>query len=360
MCGFMPEHIIIMIAVTISATAAVVLYLSIRPRFGRLPQGRRKTRIEHSPNYKNGKFRNPEPTVMISGKKSTTSTILRYLFAKKPVNRRPKYLVESVNTDFKSLDMSKDQIVWLGHSAILIVINSRSILVDPALVYGAPFKFLNKPFGFVHEFSPDDLPVIDCLLITHDHWDHLDYATVNMLHDKIISIVCPLGVGEHFEYWGFENDQIKELDWWQSTILWNNIKITSTPARHFSGRGFTRDQSLWSSFVIESDKKTIFIGGDSGYGIHFAEIGRKFKKIDMAIIENGQYNENWTNIHTIPQYLSYVVRDLNPSRILTVHHSRFALAMHSWDEPITNARELNKQYVEKDIIIPLPGEIINL
>lgn len=361
MWGFILEHIIIIIvAAAVSIAAATAMFLYIRPRFGRLPQGQRKIRVEHSPNYRNGQFRNQEPTVMMTGRKNATATMVDYLLAKKNHNLRPEIPIESVDTDFKSLDMSKDQIVWLGHSALLIVVKGRSILVDPTLVDGAPFRFLNKPFEYVNEFSPDDMPVIDCLLITHDHWDHLDYTTIKKLHNKIISIVCPLGVGEHFEYWGFENDQINELDWWQSVRLWDNINITATPARHFSGRGFTRNKSLWSSFVIESDNNTIFIGGDSGYGIHFAEIGSRFKKIDMAVIENGQYNENWANIHTMPQCLGYVINDLKPSRVLTVHHSRYALSMHPWNEPLENAKSLRDIYGEHCIIIPNPGEIIDL
>ena len=131
------------------------------------------------------------------------------------------------------------------------------------------------------------MPDIDCLIVTHDHWDHLDYRTVMQLKERIGRVVCPLGVGEHFEYWGFNSDRIVELDWNESCGLSDGFRIHCLPARHFSGRGLQRNRSLWASFLVESPSRRVYLAGDGGYDTHFAEIGRRFAPIDLAVVENG-------------------------------------------------------------------------
>ncbi len=337
---------------------AALTCLLFLPRFGSLPKGMRKERAEQSPNYRNGMFRNLEPTPLIA--KNATSVMLRYLLSKKPADLRPSEPIQVRETDLRKLDHTKNQVVWLGHSCLFIIAGGRTILVDPAIVSGAPLHSLNPPFRYTREFTPDDIPVVDCLLITHDHWDHLDYLTIKKLHHRIIRIVCPLGVGQHFEKWGFENDQIIELDWWQSSKLWNDTEVTCTPARHFSGRGLKRNQSLWASYMITTGDTNIFISGDTGYGTHFSEIARRFTDIDLAIIENGQYSENWPDIHTLPYQLEHVITDLKPKKAFTVHHSRFALASHPWTEPLENAKRLKSEQPDCAILTPDIGEPVIL
>ena len=185
--------------------------------------------------------------------------------------------------------------------------------------------------------SPDDMPDIDVLIITHDHWDHLDYHTVKRLRERIARVVCPLGVGSHFEYWEFAPDRITELDWNESFAVDNSTTIHALPARHFSGRGLKRDRTLWASFMLETPKRNIFLSGDGGYGSHLAAIGQRFPKIDFAVIENGQYNADWRYIHLMPDLFSRAVADLHPQYVLTIHNSKFALARHPWNEPMTDA-----------------------
>lgn len=172
-------------------------------------------------------------------------------------------------------------------------------------------------------------------------------------------MICPLGVGEHFEYWGFDKERLIELDWNEDANLAPGFMIHCLPARHFSGRRLTANQSLWASFLLEAPSQKIYIGGDGGYDTHYAEIGNRFPGIDLAILENGQYNEEWSLIHLMPQYMAQTARDLKAKRVLTVHHSKYALAKHRWDEPLKNAEEM-KNKDSLNVLIPEIGEVVAL
>ena len=154
------------------------------------------------------------------------------------------------------------------------------------------------------------------------------------LKERIGTVICPLGVGEHFEYWGFDPAKIVELDWHEQQTLGDGFTVRCLPSRHFSGRGRSSNQTLWGSFLLQSPSRKIYMGGDGGYGKHFAQIGREFPDIDLAVLENGQYNEAWRYIHTLPGQLAQAAKDLGAREILTVHHSKYALARHRWDEPL--------------------------
>ncbi len=150
-------------------------------------------------------------------------------------------------------------------------------------------------------YSVDDFPGIDFLILTHDHYDHLDYKTIIKLQAKVKEIYCPLGVTSHLTYWGFDEKNIYEMDWWQTNILSDDVTLTAAPARHFSGRGIKRFKALWSSFILKTKAYNLYPGGDSGYDFHFKEIGEKFGPFDLAILESGQYNTAWPLIHMMPE-----------------------------------------------------------
>jgi len=168
----------------------------------------------------------------------------------------------------------------------------------------------------------------------------VDYRTVTELKSRIGKVVCPLGVGEHFEYWGFEPEKIIELDWHETAALGDGFAVHCLPSRHFSGRGLNPNRTLWASFLLETPARQVYMGGDGGYGKHFAQIGRQFPGIDLAILENRQYNEAWKYIHTMPDQLSLAAKELGAKQIITVHHSKFALARHRWDEPLATEAAL--------------------
>lgn len=350
-----------MIVYTVVIIAAIVLTVVLfinQPSFGRLPQGERMERIKHSSNYKDGEFKNLHETVLMTSDKSRIRGLWDFLF-RKDDKLRPEKELPVVKTDLTKIPLDKDVIVWFGHSSYLIQIDGKRILVDPVFCMASPVSFINKPFKGTDVFKPEDMPDIDFLVITHDHWDHLDYGTIMQLKDRVKKVICPLGVGEHFEYWGFEKNQLVELDWSEDSELDTGFAIHCLPARHFSGRGLKANQSLWASFLLESPTQKIFIGGDGGYDTHFAEIGKRFPDIDLAILENGQYNEDWKYIHLMPQYMEQAVKDLNPQNVLTVHHSKYALAKHPWDEPIHNALKMKKD-LNCNILIPQIGEVTEL
>lgn len=179
--------------------------------------------------------------------------------------------------------------------------NGKHILVDPVFGgHASPFTFMVKAFKGSDIYVPSDFNQVDILILTHDHYDHLDYKCLIQLKNKVRKVVCSLGVASHLVYWGYDKELITELDWWESTSI-SGITLTATPARHFSGRLARRAQTLWSSFVLQTKNHQLFLGGDSGYGDHFNEIGKRFGGFDIALLECGQYNTKWPMIHMMPE-----------------------------------------------------------
>lgn len=319
--------------------------------FGRNPS---VNQIQQSPNYKKGSFSNIEPTVMLTEEASFVKMTKDLIYGNK--KRTPAQAIPSIKTNLNDISHNEDAITWLGHSSYHVYLTGKHILVDPVFSgYASPFSFMIKAFAGSNIYQPNDFKNIDILILTHDHYDHLDYKTLTQLKNKINNIYCSLGVASHLIYWGFNAKQINELDWWQSAQINDELKITATPARHFSGRSLKRAQTLWSSFILESNKRKLFLGGDSGYGHHFKDIGNKFESFDLAVLECGQYNEKWPMIHMTPEQTVQAGIDLNAKLILPVHWGKFALAYHDWDEPIhrfsKKAKEMNLSY-----ITPVIGE----
>lgn len=301
--------------------------------FGRKPTGNRLKRIMASPNYKLGAFQNLEPTEVLR-KEASFLKVLKES-ANRPKTTFPSKPMPTIKTDLLTINGETPTIVWFGHSSYFIRSKSFTILVDPVFSgHASPVSLFAKAFKGADVYTVKDFKAIDILLITHDHYDHLDYKTIMQLKPKVKRIITSLGVGEHLEYWGFDPEIITELDWWESINITTGIDFTATPARHFSGRGIKRATSLWSSFVLDLNKYRLFLGGDSGYGTHFETIGKKFGPFDLAILENGQYGHNWPHIHTMPEETVLAAQHLKAKVLLPVHWGKFALATHPWNEPI--------------------------
>lgn len=355
---FRARMIIGCILVIIALMAVSVVIFINQPSFGRTPRGERLERVRKSPNYRNGEFKNLHETVLMTSDRGRLKGIWEFIF-REIDGLRPEEPIKAKKTDLRKIDRNEDVLVWFGHSSYLIQTGGKRILVDPVFSMASPVSFVNKPFKGTELYQPDDMPNIDYLVISHDHWDHLDYHTVKRLKDRIETVICPLGVGEHFDYWGFDKDRIVELDWNEDARLAPGFMIHCLPARHFSGRGLTANQSLWASFLLETPSQKIYISGDGGYDTHYAEIGERFSDIDLAILENGQYDKEWSLIHLMPQYMAQTARDLKAKRVLTVHHSKYALAKHRWDEPLKNVEEMkNKDFL--NVLIPEIGEAVTL
>lgn len=326
--------------------------------YGKKPSEKRLERIKQSPNYKNNVFQNLSHTVTLA-EDSSFLKIAKQQFNKNK-NAEPSKDIPFVKTDLRSISSTEPTIVWFGHSSYFIRINNKNILVDPVFSgNAAPVSFMVKAFKGSNEYSVNDFPEIDLLILTHDHYDHLDYKTIIALKPKIKNIYCALGVGSHLEYWGLDVNTLTEFDWWDTHTFENEIEITATPARHFTGRGIKRAKTLWCSYVLKTTSHTLFLGGDSGYDHHFKTIGEKFGPFDMAILECGQYNTAWPQIHMMPEQTVQASVDLKAKVLFPVHWGKFTLAMHAWDEPITRltkkAQELNVK-----VTTPLIGEPIVL
>lgn len=317
--------------------------------FGKTPSGNRLSRIQQSPYYRNGSFQNLEHTpVMREG--ASYPKLMRNFF-NKPDDVTPKQAVPSVCTDLKNLGDDL-QIIWFGHSSYLVYFRGINILVDPVFSgHASPVKFFGKAFPGADVYSADDMPNIDMLILTHDHYDHLDYETILRLKEKTAHVYAALGVGAHLEFWGYKPDMITELDWNEGEKISDEISITAVPARHFSGRLFTRGKTLWTAFVLEIFGRKLFLGGDSGYGTHFKTIGEEFGPFDAALLECGQYGDDWPYIHMKPEETVQAAVDLGAKKFIPVHWGKFALAMHPWDEPV---KRVIKEADEKGMPVLVP------
>lgn len=326
--------------------------------FGKIPAGERLAKIEKAFNYKDGKFQNQIPTEQITTDKSKLGLMLSFLM-RKADDLYPKENIPTVKTNLKQLKRDEDVLVWLGHSSLFIQYNGKRFLVDPVLVMASPLSFVNKAFKGTDLYKPEDIPDIDYLIITHDHWDHLDYNTVMKLKNRIGKVICGLGVGEDFEYWGFDKNKIIELNWYEDTRISDNEIIHGLPARHFSGRGLVQNKTLWVSYMLQLNGFNLYLSGDGGYDNHFAEIGKKFDRIDLAVLENGQYNQDWKYIHMMPNEVVKAAKDLRETRLMTIHHSKYALSKHSWKEPLENIQNAADNE-NLNLITPMIGEVVRL
>ena len=349
-----------MYSLVVIAVLALSVYLFMQqPIFGKLPSGERLERIQKSPNFKDGSFQNLSETPQLAEGETMLKVLKKFLFDKKERNK-PTNSLPSQKVDLKTLAPDENVIIWFGHSSYFIQIDGKKILVDPVFSGAAsPLSFTTKSYRGSDVYAADDFPLIDYLFLTHDHYDHLDYETVVALKSNVRKVITGLGTGAHLEYWGYDAADIIEKDWYESVDLGDGFKVTLTPTRHFSGRTFKRNTSLWTSFVLQTPSQKIYLGGDSGYDTHFAAIGEKFGPFDLALLECGQYNESWKYIHMLPEQLIPAAKDLKAKVLMPVHWGKFSLANHAWDEPITKAT----QYAHEQnlpLLTPMIGEKIDL
>lgn len=348
---------IILLTVIVLIAIIGIIFIN-QSNFGQLPRGERLERIKNSPNYRDGEFKNLSETPLITSGKNRVASTIDFLLLKNE-SLTPKAEIPIIKKNLRELNKAEDVLVWFGHSSYFMQVDRKCILVDPVFYDASPVSFVNKPFKGTNVYKPQDIPDIDYLIITHDHWDHLDYNTVMELKDRTHKVICPLGVGEHFEYWGFDKDKIVELDWNEESVLGDDFKVYCLPARHFSGRGLSSNQSLWASFLLKTPSQSIYIGGDSGYDTHYAEIGKRFAGIDLAILENGQYDKDWKYIHMMPEELVIAANDLGAKKVFPVHNSKYALAKHSWKTPM---EDVLKDFANDSLYIltPMIGETVRL
>ncbi len=300
---------------------------------GRYPSKKQQAVFAQLPNYKDGEFQNLYPRTDIASRPHRSAfSKERYSRLKKPKLSRA---MPSVKVNLKDTVFQAPTIVWFGHSSYLIHSRGFNILVDPVFSgYGSPLWFINRNFDGSNVYTLDDLPAIDLLILTHDHYDHTDYKTVRKLRKTAVKVVTPLGTGRTLDYWGYKPVQFHEVNWGDSLQVAPDILLVSTPAHHFSGRRNKRRKTLWTSYMLEIHGYRIFLSGDGGYNQHFTDIGNRYGPFDLAILENGQYSSYWPMSHCIPEQTAQVAKNLNAHMVLPVHWAKFSATYHSWNDPV--------------------------
>jgi L-ascorbate metabolism protein UlaG (beta-lactamase superfamily) len=341
---------------------SVIIFVKVAPQLGARSKGESLKKTEQSRNYHNGKFQNLVKTPMSGENTSILKNGLKFL--KKGDEREPKTIVETIRfnkNDFLRADTGIT-ISWFGHSSLIININGTIILTDPVFSeIASPVSFMGvKRFKYTNQFEVEDMPQIDVVLISHDHYDHLDYKTIKKIDSKTRKYYVSLGVAAHLIHWGVKEEKIVEMDWWESNQLNEKLQFISTPSRHFSGRaGYDKDYTLWSSWVIKTENASVYYCGDSGYGSHFKEIGEKYGPFDITFMECGQYNEGWPYIHMMPEQSVQAHIDLKGRIMIPIHWGKFNLSLHKWTEPVERAKNEAKR-LKVNLINPVPGEIVRI
>ena len=335
---------------------ATTVFLNTSPQFGRAPSKSQAETYAKTGHYEDGIFVNEIKTEM----DLEPGRLLKKMFEDAP-NRDPggNFDVIKVDSlDIVTLEDSISRITWFGHSAFLLELEGKKILLDPMLGKSpSPIPWLG-PQRYSNELpiAIEDLPYIDAVILSHDHYDHLDYESIQKLKDNVGDFYSPLGVGNHLISWGISEDRVHELSWWDSIQI-DSITLVCTPARHFSGRGlFDRSTTMWSSWVISGKNKKVYFSGDGGYGPHFKEIGKKYGPFDLALMECGQYNVDWKAIHMMPEETVQAAIDVKSRYFMPIHWGAFTLAFHDWDDPIVRA-SAEAQRKAVPIITPRIGQV---
>ncbi|MGL4734229.1 MAG: MBL fold metallo-hydrolase [Enterovibrio sp.] len=313
----------------------------------------------NSDHYVDGYFKNVVEGFESISSEGRLAKLYRFLFGKSE-DSIPTQPLPSRKTDLKQLELNENIIVWMGHSSFYMQLDGKKFLIDPVFSKNAsPVPRTNVAFEGANIYSADDIPDIDYLLITHDHWDHLDFPTLNALRGKIDQVITLIGVGSYLEQWGFDAKKIHQGDWF-TAFAQADLIIHRLPAQHFSGRRmFERNKTLWGSFAIVTPKHTIYFSGDTGYGPHFKQIADKIGPIDIAVLENGQYNNSWAHIHMTPEQTAQAAKELGAKAILPSHNSKFRLSTHTWYDPLQRLYSASIDQPFK-LMTPMIGEAVEV
>lgn len=339
-------------------------------QFGAIPKGQYLVKAQQSPQYDNdrGIFVNRRPDIL------DTMTVWQRFWADPFGSDEPNFffnsnqtepdapMPEDNNPDLTAFQHSDDVIkfIWLGHSTILLSVDGKTILIDPIFSdHAAPVPIAAKRFQ-PPAIALDQLPPIDHIIISHDHYDHLDMETVKHFIGKDVAFLTPTGVGAHLRHWGVDADKITELDWWQDAEI-KGITFAATPSQHFSGRiGFVNNnKTLWASWVIQGQNQSVFFSGDSGYDTHYKDIGLKYGPFDIVFMENGQYNEGWRAVHNLPEEAILGFQELGGRYLVPVHWGMFNLSVHNWYDP-PNEITRRAKAANINLITPRLGQVIAL
>ncbi|MDP8098504.1 MBL fold metallo-hydrolase [Pasteurella atlantica] len=345
-----------------------VLYVNLHPTFGDDPNAESMDKIQQSTHFDGEHFQNLIPTNatsigMAQGERKIDRLALtmNFIFPPKGKNPDKPLITKKLNS------LNNGEFVWLGHSTVLFKTNNTTIITDPVFHNASPIPFLVEPFEMTNTPKVADLPFIDVVLISHDHYDHLDYQGIKQMNAKVGHFYVPLGVKAHLLRWGVVNEKVTEYDWYEE-VNFNHIQFVFAPSRHFSGRGiFNHRQTLWGSWAIIAPKLKAYFSGDGGYSPEFAKIGQRFGGFDIAFMEDGAYNESWKDVHMLPEQTAQASIDIQTKVVLPIHWGKFDLATHQWNEPVQRIAKALQTYNDKvseqdkiKLVTPRIGEIFNL
>lgn len=313
---------------------AALAYLKWAPIFGGSPDAESRRAMAHSPYFNGQIFHNIIPTEIESSTGEKPS-LWKWLVSvlSPPPGKRPGEPLPTMAID-QGLARADGHFTWLGHSTLLFATKGKTILIDPVFYRASPIFFGGASFPMTNPPKIADLPAIDVVLISHDHYDHLDYHAIKEIDAKVGHYYVPLGVKGHLQRWGIAHEKITEFDWYTS-LADSGITFTLLPSRHFSGRRLNnRNATLWGAWMVKSQDLSFFFSGDGGYNSGFAQIGKQYGPFDIAFIENGAYDEKWAQIHMLPEESIQAALDLHSSVVVPIHWAKFDLAFHPWKEPI--------------------------
>lgn len=354
---------IVMVSLAVGLLAAPLTSCALTPKndpFGAYLTEESKDVLRKSPNFANETFVNRSDKAR---KPAMTffQAVYRFLMAKNPAPqpKKPLPFVPLSAASFKTPPADGFRVTWLGHSTTFIELDGLKIMTDP--VFGeraSPFSWLGPKRFQKAPIDIAEVPELDAVIISHDHYDHLDMESVKFLDGRVQKFFTPLGVGSHLEKWGIDKNKITELDWWSEAEIVPGVRVAATPAQHFSGRGlFDRNSTLWASWVIIGKEQRLFFSGDTGFHGGFAKIGERYGPFDLAMIENGAYSENWPDVHMAPEETVEAAKQLKSKRFMPIHWGTFNLALHPWYDPAQQVHRLAKER-GVTVVQPKLGEFV--
>jgi len=331
--------------------------------FGGKIEGERLARVNASPNFTDGRAQNTVETRMGS---DDTWRDMREFFVewfRGAEERKPPVpvLMETLNpADLESVRQRGVRLIWLGHSSVYLEVDGTRVIIDPVWSDRAsPFKIAGPKRTHPVPIALADLPTVDVVIISHDHYDHLDPGVVRELAPQEVQFAVPLGVGADLEAWGVAADKIIELDWWEGGAV-GSLALVATPARHFSGWRVTdRDRTLWASWTLVGPHSRVFYSGDTGWSDDFEKIGDEYGPFDLTVMKCGAYGDGWPDLHINGIQAVEANLLLKGRRMLPVHWLTFDLALHPWDEPVRQAVDAGEE-LGAEVITPQLGELIDL